>query len=336
VLEVLRAVSSASGGAHYVVPVSRSPLKMALIAGGIVIAAGAAMLAVRPKAAVQSDTTRIAARPDTSIHAVAAPAAVAVSELTALQRDSLRRLSDANAKRDARLISLLRDSITNAVTKEIADSVAKVRETELAAARTKDSIRRVERMVNVNDAFRMIPGPGGIPQGIPNVRGFATPEAFAARAQNLGPPRRVGVAIYSGLRNPQQLAAAVTVRDSIVNRLRSKSRFIVVPPDSITYALSKSRTIDSLRTWMKAEMWVTIYATGDNSADSTRWDLTVRDFTALSTFATRSVNGKRLLTSDATDPKQLSALMEMVMRQLEEMDRSPRRESASSVTVKGG
>lgn len=111
-------------------------------------------------------------------------------------------------------------------------------------------------------------------------------------------------------------------------RLRGKSRFIVVPSDSIALALSQSRSLDSVRNGLHADMWVTIYASGSPATDSLKWDLTVRDFGAHAAFATNGASTKRHAFAAATEPAVVSPLTDAVVRSLEMMDRAPRKGEA--------
>ncbi|MDB4915639.1 MAG: putative serine/threonine protein kinase [Gemmatimonadetes bacterium] len=354
VIEVLRAVSTSSGQVYVAPPVQRSYTRQLLAAAGVLaLGAIAWSFASRPTSPVREPAKAVA---DSAVAKVAAPAP---AEITRAERDSLRLLGELNTKRDARLLALLKDSISNAVHKTLSDSLAKANAAELAATRLQDSIARASQAAtSVQLNGRIIPftdatvrGPMGLSKeseqalykmrdsimknarvymGAPmpptTMRGSLSPEAFAARANNMGPARRIGVSIYSGLRSPAMISAAGAVRDSVIARLRGKSRYVIIPTDSVSSALARSRITDSLRTWLNADLWLTINVSGDVGADSVNWTLTMRDFTAHGTYANRGVGSRRVALSNSADPATLSALMAGVVQALESMDRAPRRE----------
>ena len=129
------------------------------------------------------------------------------------------------------------------------------------------------------------------------------------------------------MRNPQLVVAAGLVRDSIMSRLRARSRYNVIPADSVSLMLSHTRVLDSLRAGLNADMWVTIYATASPGSDSVKWDLTLRDFTAHSSFATQGTSSKRVVMSSVTEPGVVSPLADAALRSLEMMDRAPRKDA---------
>lgn len=84
---------------------------------------------------------------------------------------------------------------------------------ELAEQRVRDSVARASRMTMSfvtpsNDVA------GAVASARALGRGPIPPESFAQRAQTLGPPRRIGVSIYSGVRSPPMVVAAGVVRDT--------------------------------------------------------------------------------------------------------------------------
>ncbi|MEO8622758.1 MAG: hypothetical protein ABI625_16925, partial [bacterium] len=151
-------------------------------------------------------------------------------------------------------------------------------------------------------------------------------EAFATRAANLGPPRRIGVSVSSGVRGPA-IGPAASIRDSILSRLRGKSRFVIIPADSVSAALARTRSTDSLRTWLSADLWAVINLSGPFGSDSLTWTVTLRDFTAYSAFGYRPVSSKHFVPGPS-EPAAISALIDNVMQSLDAMDKAPRREPA--------
>jgi len=245
----------------------------------------------------------------------------AVPAVTQAQRDSIRLLSEQSARREERMLGLLRDSVANAVRRSMSDSISREREAELAQARVKDSVARASRVfLNMPPLTVGSRSPGG-----------PTREQFTERAQHMGPPRRIGVSIYSGIRNASVSTAAAVLRDSITSRLRANGRYVVVPADEVTSALAKSRNIDSMRAATHADLWVTI--SGLQALDSLTWNITVRDFSANSVFSQRAASSKRVQVGDAGAPPVVIPLSESVLRELDAMDRAPRRGSVTEIRI---
>ncbi len=312
VLEVLRAVGSSSG-AMYTTWSPRTKRSKALLAAAAVAVIAAGVWAVTSKRETSPPTATVA-RVDTVLQKPSVPTPLPSSAVTKAERDSIRLISEQLAKKDARLLGLVKDSVANAVRRSMTDSITKEKEAELAATRVRDSVARGSRVVVHIPAFSM--GSRTLP---------LLPEMFTDRAQHMGPPRRIGIAIYSGLRNPSAVIAAGVIRDSMLARLRTKDRFVVIPQDSIANALARSRTIDSLRTWLKADLWVTINSTGEFAADSMQWSVTMRDFTSHTSYSQRGIVSKRVSANDAAPASIISMLTESTMRELDAMDRAPRR-----------
>jgi serine/threonine protein kinase len=317
VLEVLRSISAASGASHYKNAEDRKRASRGgLIAVGALVVAAAIWLVADRSTIFKSATPPADTIPkvDTALLRAQSAAAKAESTLAALEtarvRDSVKRSEERAAKQDQRLIALLRDSISNALQRAQAESVAKAKDAELALARQQDSINRAKRRVFMPSSPISL---------------ALAPEAFAARSTNLGPPRRIAVSIQSGLRNPTAVAAAVVLRDSLDARLKSKTRYLLVPNDSVSEALQRSRNIDSLRTWLHGDMWVTINANVEMAADSLRWTLDLRDFTAHSSYAHMTSASGRVGLVTASEAATVSKLVDNVVRLLESMDRAPRK-----------
>ena len=323
VLEVLRAVNATSGGIHTEIA-RRSSRRMWMAVAGLLVVIGGVAWSMRatifgtpvPRSVIVAEVPKPAPPPPV----VSAPVVVQSSA----ERESLRLARERNTKQDARLLALLRDSISNAVHRSVADSIAlaqaHAREQELALARQRDSVARSSK-TRVFDLGTM-----GMASSPPTPRMLLTPEAFANRANNLGPARKVGISIHSSIRNPAIMIAAGLVRDSVASRLRGAGqRFTVLPFDDVTAALARSRDLDSLRTWLGADMWVTLNASGDVGADSLRWSVTTRDFTAHPSYTTQGASSPKVPIGTAGDGAVVSTLVTQILRGMTAMDRAPRR-----------
>ncbi len=308
VLEVLRTIDLVSGSG----PVARvRPARR--VFWPVLLTAAAAAAAATFVIVNRRDGSKASPARDSSKALAVAPAPPPPPPPPAAPRiDSTRLLADAMRRKDERLLRLLRDSIANAIRQQTADSIAKAREAELAAARNRTSI------------LPFVPGVG------PGTNGgrtkILTPEAFQTRAANMGPPRRVGVSIHSSLTNPGLVIAAGAVRDSIVQRLAANGRFVLIPKGDVVAGLERTRNTDSLRTWLKAELLLTINVAGTVGSDSLRWIVVLRDFSAIASYTNRSASTPTVAAAGAGDPQVISALAGQVMRWLDEMDRAPRRE----------
>ena len=160
-------------------------------------------------------------------------------------------------------------------------------------------------------------------------RNILTPEAFQERAANLGPPRPVVITISSSLRAPSLVIAAGAIRDSITARLRSALRFVPIANAVVTDALERSRSVDSLRAWLKSDLFLTINAGGSFGSDSLRWIVSLRDYTAHSAYGNRAASSPQVAIASAAEPAVVRPLVEAVLRNLDEMDRAPRRDTLS-------
>ncbi|MEP7001723.1 MAG: protein kinase [bacterium] len=361
VIEVLRAVSTASGAVHLAAPPSRSPAFRMPLAVASVLAAAALVFAY--VARMPAPPVVPVARDSAVSKPVVATPAPDVSAFTRAERDSLRVLSEQIARKEQRLLGLLKDSISNAVHRTVAESLAQAKQLELATARVQDSLMRVSR---AGLAFqpRHGPMPPDVAVNLGGIKGLETftrrtrdsvargldpsafgtsgfmqsrplpSEAFAVRAANLGPSRRIGISVSSVVRGGPATIAANSVMDSLLARFRQKSRFTTIPADSVAAALSRSHNIDSLRTWLNAEVWASIGLSGPVGADSVYWMVTLRDFTAHSAFSYRPVLSKYALTGSSPEPATISALLDNVVQSLDAMDRAPRREPAPTRSAK--
>ena len=221
------------------------------------------------------------------------------------------------------------------------DQIAQVADSLRAAIQTAviDSFMKLQKGVPPSDRFGARGGADGrtATSAVEEVnrvaRGFSqhdpslSREAFGERASNPGPPRRVFVSIPAPTRrDPDVDAAAVSVMDSLRRRLAQSRRFIVVDRDSVQLALSRSAVTDSLATLLKVDVFASLYP--QVGRDSTvRWTLRLHDLSANPSFGNRSVVVKvprdSLLAA-------IDSLLRGATRNLDEMDRAPRRRSGES------
>lgn len=318
VLEILRTVSVASGASLVARP--RRVSTVAWWIGGGVMAAVLAvvMVSLNRTPPTAADT---AAKVDSTLLRAQHAASTAESTLRALNssraRDSTRHLAERTSSQDKRLMTLLRDSIANALQRAQADSVAQAKSVEQGAARALAAISRSR-----GPAFTV---PFSTGQTEAGSRAPLTPELFNARLADMGPPRRIAVSIHSSVRNPIAVTGATIIRDSLEARFRANARFVLVANDSVTVALAKSRTIDSLRLWLHSDMWVTLNASGDLAADSLRWSATLYDFSANARYTQNSTTSERVAIATATEPSTVTQLVNKIMRLLDVMDNAPRK-----------
>jgi hypothetical protein len=351
VIEVLRAVSTVSVPVH-TLPGARHPghVRQLLGALGVLVAAGGIWYVASPSS---RKAAAVAPAADSAAARTAPKPAPAETAITKAERDSLRMLGELNSRREARLLALLKDSISNAVHKTLSDSVAKANAAELAEARQQDSVARASRMAmsmqysggrglpnldvytrGVTREMEQLAGhmrdsimrANRVPMQGPSARSTPSADAFAIRAATMGPSRRIGISVSAGVRGAPMIAAANVLRDSLMARLRGKSRYVVISPDSVVAALGRSRSADSLRAWLNADLWTTIAIGGDIGSDSVTWNLQMRDFSATGPYSNRGLSSRHVAVANSTDPAALSTLLSNALLVLESMDKAPRRD----------
>ena len=182
---------------------------------------------------------------------------------------------------------------------------------------TRDAQRMEMRGPDVDRAFRNAPQPGEPPRFTQLSR-----EAFAERAASLGTPRRLFVS-FPMLSSRAQVAAPQV--DSLVDSLRTvlarDGRYLLIPSDSVRAALRQTRTVSAIANALDVDLFVSISASVLQDS-SVLVQLTTRDLTAHSAFATRSV------ARHAPRDKLLSgvdSLLNQATRFLREQDYAPRR-----------
>jgi serine/threonine-protein kinase len=149
-------------------------------------------------------------------------------------------------------------------------------------------------------------------------------EAFAARRANMGPPRRLLVSY------PQLTASRLSyapASDSLVDSLRRAisrgGRFLVIDADSTRQVLARTRSVDDVARIMNVELFASVLL-GLVPDGSVIWQVTLRDLSAHTSFATRTFAHRAPRDSVLV---RTDSLIVRVLRQLEEMDRAPRRAS---------
>ena len=221
------------------------------------------------------------------------------------------------------------DSLRAEIQKAVLDSVTRVRQVppgftfvtgdvridSLVHRLQRDAERRGNRGMGVfpADGPREPPSPGA---------STLTREAFAARLENLGPPRRLFVSFPSLNSRSRFLAPQVdSVVDSLRRTLARDGRYILISADSVRDILGRTRTISAISDSMKVDLFASVGASVMPDT-SVIWQITSRDLGAHTSFASRTV------TIHGFRPNVLAGLDELVtgtLRFLREQDRAPRR-----------
>lgn len=147
-------------------------------------------------------------------------------------------------------------------------------------------------------------------------------EAFAARAADMGPPRRLFVSIPVLSRNARRLQPVV---DSLVDSLRRSlgrdPRYVLIPVDSVAAQLAKSRTTADIAGALNVDLFTSFQVSA--LPDSTViWQVTLRDLGAHGAYGTRVAVTRTRPPERLAD---LDSLRVQAARHLQEMDRAPRR-----------
>jgi hypothetical protein len=147
-------------------------------------------------------------------------------------------------------------------------------------------------------------------------------EAFAERAANLGPPRRLVVSFpivssrWSFI-NPQ----VDSLVDSLRATLRRDPRYVLVPVDSVRAALAKTRSVSAIAESLHVELFASVGASVMPDT-SVLFQVTSRDLGAHGAY------GSRTITMRGRRPNILMGIDTLVMgaaRNLTEQDRAPRK-----------
>jgi hypothetical protein len=222
------------------------------------------------------------------------------------------------------------DSLRAEIQKAVLDSVTRVRQVPpgftfiTGDAKLDTMVHRLQR-----DAERRAgrSGMGVFPEGpreppLPRVATSLSREAFAARLETLGPPRRLFIS-YPTLNSRSRVLTAQV--DSLVDSLRATlardPRYIVIPEDSVRGILSRTRTISAISDSLKVELFASVTASVLPDT-SVIWTVTSHDLGAHSSYA------RRAMTMHSAPPHVLAQLHQIVTgtaQFLREQDRAPRR-----------
>ena len=147
-------------------------------------------------------------------------------------------------------------------------------------------------------------------------------EAFAARAESMGPPRRLFISYPTLSSRARFLAPQV---DSVVDSLRATlardPRYVIISSDSVRAMLQKTRTISAISESLNVDLFASVAASVLPDT-SVIWTVTSRDLTAHGAFATRAITGHGLKPDVL---KGIDSLITGTARFLKEQDRAPRK-----------
>ena len=304
VLEILRTISLTTGARRFAV--SRAAKRWGGVAavGVLGIAAVLSWIIVRQRQRERDTAAQLAAIQDTLRHRdaamVAAAARTASTESAALRSNRLD---------DQKRLQRVTDSISAAVQQ-----------------RTDSAIRQLQHAAPPIQSPPPLSGRGSAgsrPGAI--VEALLTPEAFHARALNMGPPRRtfVELSASSMLKSPDVIIRAGVVRDSIIARLKASGRFRPIPIDTVQAAVARTRSFDSLAVILNTDLFISL-RTSPARADSVVWQVDVRDLGAHVAYQSRGVTVRSggVPQGLAFDIPQF---VDKVILQLGEVDRAPRK-----------
>jgi hypothetical protein len=260
------------------------------------------------------------------------PTVVAKAESVQKKPPTSTAAGAAAAEEFTRSMSRVVDSLRAEIQKAVLDSVTRVRGTPPGFTfLTGDA--RIDSMVGhlTRDAERRAgrgTGESGSQLGIfreppaPRVNSLSR-EAFAERAANLGPPRRLFVS-YPTLNSRSRFLAPQV--DSLVDSLRATlardPRYVLVPADSVREVLAKTRTISRIADSMHVDLFASVAASVLPDT-SVIWQVTSRDLGAYSAYATRAIT----VRGERPNPlKGIDSLVLGTTRLLREQDRAPRRQ----------
>ena len=234
----------------------------------------------------------------------------------------------ASAEDYARAISLVVDSLRAEIQKAVLDSVRGVRGIAPGYAFVTGE-HRIDSMVRhlTRDAERLGRGPDGLfrDQAREPRTSSLSREAFAERAANLGPPRRLFVSFPTLSSRSRFLAPQV---DSLVDSLRAMlardRRYVLVPADSVREALAKTRSVSAIADSLDVDLFASVAASV--LPDTTvLWQVTSRDLGAHSAYASRAITMRGMRPNLL---KGIDSLVSGTARFLREQDHAPRRQSS--------
>jgi serine/threonine-protein kinase len=147
-------------------------------------------------------------------------------------------------------------------------------------------------------------------------------EAFAARLESLGPPRRLFISYPTLSSRARFLAPQVDlVVDSLRAKLARDPRYVIIPADSVRAILETTRTISTISERMNVDLFASVAASVLPDT-SIIWTVTTRDLTAHSAFATRAATAHGVKPNVTTG---IDHLFSETARFLKEQDRAPRK-----------
>jgi predicted Ser/Thr protein kinase len=173
-------------------------------------------------------------------------------------------------------------------------------------------------LVNVSEMDRAPRKPP--PEDAPG--GPLSKEAFAARAESMGPPRRL--IVWTHPRDPNRPdieAAGNVVADALRKSFTTIPRYVVVSTDETTNALAKSRDREDVARNTRAELMLTIR--GGMSRDSIQYTVTAWDLGAHRSYEQRSMTAGRVSLGSPT--ANIDSLFRLSAKHLETLDKAPRR-----------
>lgn len=231
----------------------------------------------------------------------------------------------------SQMVTRLADSLRNEIQRAVLDSVARHR-----------GLPDAQAIVRQFGGAMPLPGPQfleGSREGargerpvrveVFNSEGAASAlsrEAFAARLEHMGPPRRLFVSYPDrrGLSGPV-VAASDSLADSVRRSLARLPRYVLVPEDSVRQLLSATRTISAIARTANVDLFVSVQASPHRDSSVT-WIVTARDLGAHSAFGNRVVSARAPAGALLTGADSIVA---QVARHLEQMDRAPRRQATA-------
>jgi eukaryotic-like serine/threonine-protein kinase len=240
----------------------------------------------------------------------------------------------------ARDMTRIVDSLRADIQKAVLDSVTRVRNAPQVYSfatgdpRIDSMVRRLqrdaERRAGENrgpEVFPPIPAPPTEGSGRRNeqqllIAHSLSREAFAARLESLGPPRRLFISYPTLSSRARFLAPQVDmVVDSLRATLARDPRYVIITADSVRAILQTTRTISTISETLKVDLFASVAASVLPDT-SVIWTVTSRDLTAHSAFATRAT------TAHSFKPNVMGGIDSLIMgtaRFLKEQDRAPRK-----------
>lgn len=222
---------------------------------------------------------------------------------------------------DRRLASIA-DSLRNEIQRAVLDSISRERGPRPDLTAIVKSASALESLSKLAERFSRPDRRPNEPLRTDYRAVEIAPEAFAERAKNMGPSRRIFMSSPE-LRGP--LGALGPAADSLMEVLRASvsrmPRFGLIDRDTARAALGKTRNISSISKTLDVELFAALYVSLQPDS-SVIWTLTVRDLGAHPAFGTRSAVARG---SVGALPGGTEAFITKATRYLDEIDHAPRR-----------